>query len=69
MLNDALALAATLLFLPVLGGTALGLASALWQTVTASTTPKWQTYLWFLAVGLALFRLPELGAVLSDGGN
>lgn len=39
---------APLVVLPILGGTALGLIAAVWETATGETTPKWQQYLWFL---------------------
>ncbi|MDP3342293.1 hypothetical protein [Frigidibacter sp.] len=67
MPNNAFTFVVSLAALPLLGGAVLLLANALWHTATAPTTPKWQTFLWFSAVGYALFRLPEFGAALSSG--
>lgn len=52
---------AALVFLPIAGGFVLGVANAVWLVATAQSTPKWQQYLWFLAVGWGLFHLRELG--------
>lgn len=67
MPSDLIPFALSLFALPLLGGAVLLVASAVWQTATAPTTPKWQAYLWFSAVGYALLRLPEFGAALSSG--
>jgi hypothetical protein len=60
MPSDVGLLVAALVFLPILGGAALMLAGSLWQVCNAPTTPRWQAYLWFLAVGFALFNLPKV---------
>lgn len=49
---------------PIFGAIALGFAGLVWQAAMAPATPRWQSYLYFLAAGLVLMKLPEMmGAV------
>ena len=45
-MESLLTLLISLIVLPALGGATLGIVSAVWQTATAESTPKWQRYLW-----------------------
>lgn len=65
-MESFLTLIVVLIFLPIVGGTALGLMATVWQVATAASTPKWQQYLWFLGAGYVLLHLETfLRAVTS----
>ena len=69
-MDSLLTLLLSLIVLPALGGATLGIASAVWQTATAESTPKWQRYLWFLGAGYVLLNLPHfLGALAIGSGQ
>lgn len=59
----------SLLFLPAIGATALGLTAAIWQTATDPGTPKWQQYLWFLGTGFVLLHLQEFAQAFASGAD
>lgn len=65
-MESLLTFAFGLVFLPVLGGTALALVAAVWETATAESTPKWQQYLWFLGAGYVLLNLHEFIQMLAS---
>ena len=56
-MEDLISLLAALIVLPLIGGGALGLTSCVWQVATAPTTPRWQTYLYFLVTAVVLMKL------------
>jgi predicted phage tail protein len=68
-MESLLTFAFGLVFQPVLGGTALCLVAAVWETATAQTTPKWEQYLWFLGAGYVLLNLREVMQMLASGAG
>lgn len=59
----------SLLFLPAIGAAALCFTATIWQTATASTTPRWQRYLWFLGSGYVLLNLRQFVEAIASNAH
>lgn len=68
-MESILSFLASLIVLPVLGGTALILVGTAAQVALAPTTPGWQKYLWFSGAGYVLLNMEKFLGALAGGSE
>lgn len=68
-MESVLSLLSLMVFLPLVGGATLCFTAAIWQTATASSTPRWQRYLWFLGSGYVLVNLRQFAEAIAGNAQ